>query len=357
VNKRGLIRYVFASSYTSQGFYTFIPQLIKALGRVYILKGAPGTGKSTFIRLVGEMMSEQGLEVEFWISALDSITPDGVYVPQLNLAVINGSLPISIEPRYPGVREQLINLGEYLDSEAIEMQGDRIVSLVDQMELCVEQVYNLIKEASRVKERIRQINAQHLNLEKMTQLTGQIAAEILANRSGEKHYFAGAFTVDGWMDYIHELSSTCRKRYIFKGPSGSGKSMIISEIACQARERGYFLEYYHCGLEVDSLAMVIIRDLQIALIEAGIADMPNRPWDVVVDLSNCLDDYDAGELMEGNNEIYRAFESLLLEAQQQLEKSSYSNKELKKIYAGAMDFSRLDQIRLNLLTDSRNHQL
>lgn len=356
MNNRGLIRYVFASSHTSQGFYTFIPELIKDLGRVYILKGAPGTGKSTFIRLVGETMSEQGLEVEFWISALDSITPDGVYLPQLDIAVINGSLPERIDPRYPGVREQLINLGEYWDPETIEAHQVEIIDLVDEIGGIQQQVYKLLKEAGRVKEEIRQINAQNLNMEKLGLVIQGLAAEILESRPGEKHYFAGALTIEGLVDYVHELSNACQKRYIFKGPAGSGKSMVIGELARQARGRGYFLEYYHCGLEVDSLAMVIIRDLQIALIEAGNVEMSPKPWDIVVDLSLCMDDADAGDVKEGRSVNDRTFERLLLEAQQQLEKSSQSNKALKKIYAGAMDFSRLDQIRLKLLAEIRNRK-
>lgn len=351
MNKRGLIRYVFTSSHTSQGFYTFIPELINGLGRVYILKGAPGSGKSTFIRLIGELMSERGFEVEFWISALDSITPDGVYIPQLDLAVINGSLPESIEPRYPGVRDQLINLGEYWDREIIQVHREEIIDLVDQMGISQQEVYSLLKEAGRVKEEIRRINSQQLNMEKLEKLIQQLGTEILENRPGEKHYFAGAVTADGLVDYVYELSNACQKRYIFKGPSGSGKSMVINELARQARARGYFLEYYHCGLEVESLVMIIIRNLQIALIEADGVEIPLKPWDVVVDLNNCLDADHAVKLKEGTSINYRNFESLLLEAQHGLEKTNQINKELKKIYAAAMNFSSLDQIRLKLMDE------
>jgi hypothetical protein len=354
VNNRGLIRYVFASSHTTQGYYTFIPELIKDLDRVYILKGAPGSGRSTFIRLVGEVMSEQGLEVEFWISALDSITPDGVYIPQLDLAIINGSLPGNIDPRYPGVKEHLINLGEYWDPAVIQAQRPQIIDLVDRIELSLQKAYCLLKELGRMKAELRQINSRYMNIEKMGQLVKQLGQEILTNRSGEKHYFAGVLTIDGLVDYVHELSHSCQKRYIFKGPAGSGKSMVIGELARLVKEQGYFLEYYHCGLEVESLVMVIIRNLQIALIEAGSVDIPLKPWDVVVDLSLYLEGYDDNHNQESSSENRRSLECLLVEAQQQLEKSSQSQQELKKIYAGAMDFASLDKLRLNLIEEIRD---
>jgi len=352
VNNRGLIRYVFASSHTTKGYYTFIPELIKDLEQVYILKGAPGSGRSTFIRLVGEVMSEQGLEVEFWISALDSITPDGVYIPQLNLAVINGSLSASIDPRYPGIKEHLINLGEYWDQAVIDGQRLQIIELVDKIELARQKAYDLLQELGRLKAEQRRMNSRHMNIEKLGQLVKQLGSEIVANRSGEKHYFAGVLTIDGWVDYVHELSHNCQKRYIFKGPSGSGKSMMIAELARLIKDNGYFLEYYHCGLEVESLVMVIIRNLQIALIEAGSVEIPLKPWDVVVDLSLYMEDYDDDRSRESSINS-RNIENLLFEARQQLEKSSTSQQELKKIYAGAMDFAGLDKIRLDLIETIR----
>ncbi len=345
VNNRGTTRYVFASSHTSQGFYTFIPELVNGLGKVYILKGAPGSGKSTFIRLLGEVMSQQGYDVEFWVSALDPVTPDGVYIAHFNAAVINGSLPQPIDPKYPGVREVIINLGEYWDQAIIEQCQRQIIEQVDQADKFDNELCNILKEASRVKEEIRIANASHLNMEKIEQLIKKISLDIMENRPGEKHYFAGVITADGLVDYINELSADCKKRYIFKGPSGSGKSTVICELAREAKKRGYFLEYYHCGLEVEYLVMVVIRNLQLALIEAGHVEVVLKPGDIVVDMTLYLDSYDSGQVAVQSSEAYRRFEALLLQARQELENSHQANREIKKIYASAMNFERLDSKR------------
>jgi hypothetical protein len=345
VNNRGKVRYVFASSHTSQGFYTFIPELMEGLSKAYVLKGPPGSGKSSLIRLIGDVMSQQGYDVEFWVSAQDPVSPDGVYIPQLNGAVINGSLPRPIDPKYPGVRELIINLSEFWDQAIVDQNQREIIDRVDQADRCWSQLYRILKEASRVKEEIRKSNAAHLNVKKIGELILQLSSEIMDSRCGEKHYFAGIITEDGLVDYINEISAECTKRYIFKGPSGSGKSTVICELARDARQKGYFLEYYHCGLEVDYLVMIIIRNLQLALIESGHVEVALRPGDTVVDMTRYMDDYDDERMAMQNSEAVRHFEALLLQAQQDLEQGQQATRKIKKIYASAMDFERLDSKR------------
>ncbi len=354
MNNRGKTRYIFTSSHTSQGFYTFIPELVNGLGKVYILKGAPGSGKSTFIRLLGEVISQQGYDIEFWVSALDPVTPDGVFIPLLNAAVINGSLPRPIDPKYPGIRESIINLEEYWDNSIVEQKYGEIIKQVDQTNIFQDQAINILKEASRAKEEIRQANSAHLNIEKIEGLTKDLSTEIMDNRPGEKHYFAGVITGDGLVDYINELSADCKKRYIFKGPSGSGKSTVIYKLAREAKKKGYFLEFYHCGLEVDYLIMVVIRNLQLALIEAGHIEVGTRQGDVTVDMTRYMEGYDTDQVAVNNNELYRQFEALLLQAQRELENAYQANREVKKIYTSAMDFERLDQKREQIAAELLN---
>jgi len=72
----------------------------------------------------------------------------------------------------------------------------------------------------------------------------------------------------------------------------------------------------------------------------------------VVDLSLYMEGYDTNFSQESNLKS-RNLENLLLEAQHQLESRSHSQQELKKIYAGAMDFAGLDKIRLGLIEEIR----
>lgn len=345
MSNRGKIRYVFSSSNTNQGFYTFIPELITGLQKVYILKGAVGSGKSTFIRLIGEAMSEQGYDVEFWISAADQITPDGVYIPQLQAAVVNGSLPQPIDPQYPAAWETIINLDDYRNRELTEGYRSVINEQVDEFQRYSDKASSTLKNAARIKEQIKKVISGHLNIEKMGKLTNDIAAAIMENPVREEHYFASAITPAGVINYINEISNDCQKRYILKGPPGSGKSTIINEIALRAKQQGHFMEYYHCGLNIESITMVIIRNLQLALVDAGEVEIAAKPWDIIIDMTSILDNYDINTVKIQIGESHRTFEALLLQAQTELEKASQAIKEIKKVYAAAMDFDLLDQKR------------
>jgi len=339
---RGKVRYVLTSSHTSQGFHTFIPDLLQGIPKIYILKGAPGSGKSTFMRLLGESFSEQGYEVEFWVSAADPASPEGVLIPQLQAAVVNGSLAYPIDPRYPGLTGDIIYMGDYWDKHLIQQYGQKIMELCDDQEQHRHQAAAALNSAAAVKETVKQQAAAYLDLGKMHQLIDHLAQEILASYQAEKHYFASAVTAEGMINYMDEISSSCKKRYVFQGPAGSGKSTVMMDLAARARAKGYSLEYYHCGLEADSMQMIIILDLQIALIDAGLLELAVKPWDVVIDMSQCLADYDEGKLIHEVSEPLRVYETLMLEAQQELEQAHRCLKDLKKIYSLAMDFESLD---------------
>jgi len=351
LSKSGEIRYVLTSSNTNQGFYTFIPELIRGLRKIYILKGAAGSGKSTFIRLLGESLSEKGYEIEFWISALDPVNPDGVYIPRLGSAIINGSLPQPIDPRYPGATGHIIYLGEYRNNKELNGKTSLIIELIDRQEEQHNKAYEILHNASKAREQVKAAASSCLNMGNIKKLIAELASELLREQPGEKHYFASAVTADGVVNYVDEISQECKRRYILKGPPGSGKSLVLTELAQLAREKGHFVEYYHSGFDVESIVMIIIPNLQLALIDGGNMELSIKPWDIVIDMTVYLDNYNPEEAALRSSEAYRNYELLMLEAQGLLENAQVTLKEIKKIFTGMMDFEQLDRRRQEVLEE------
>lgn len=80
---------------------------------LHIVKGGPGTGKSSMLRAISAAGEQRGLEVHQVLCSGDPDSLDGVYLPALGLAWVDGTAPHAIEPALFGVSGDYVNLTEY----------------------------------------------------------------------------------------------------------------------------------------------------------------------------------------------------------------------------------------------------
>ncbi|HWQ60991.1 MAG TPA: hypothetical protein VN521_01695 [Negativicutes bacterium] len=96
------IRHLFPGGNTPQGFFSYYNYIIPAdAARIFIMKGGPGTGKSTFMRRIGDAMLERGLDIEHHHCSSDNGSLDGVVIPALGVAFIDGTAPHVVDPGIP----------------------------------------------------------------------------------------------------------------------------------------------------------------------------------------------------------------------------------------------------------------
>jgi len=339
------------STFTDQGYVSRLPELLMGISRVYILKGAAGTGKATFIRLLGESMSALGYEMEYWISAADAVNPEGVYFPQLDIAVVNGSSPVCLEPRYPHINGDIINLSDYLNTALIKEHAQEIIRRIDQWEQLNRQAEKHLLAAAQTKQEMKKPAVAHLNMKQLCSLVERVYSEVTRPRNGERHFFASAMTADGYVDYVEAISSDCRQRFILTGPAGSGKSTILAEIARKAKHQGHSVEYYHCGLESDSLLMIILPAYSAAVIDSGGLQLHLKPWDKVINTESVLDNFEILKEAQVHSLAEQKYKESLCKAQEKLQEANQELKALKQLYASKMDFEALNQRRMALLEE------
>ena len=93
------IRY-FLGANSPQGFYSLYSELLppETASAVYILKGGPGCGKSTLMGRVAEQLARAGETVEYILCSGDPASLDGVVLPRLGAALVDGTAPHGIAP-------------------------------------------------------------------------------------------------------------------------------------------------------------------------------------------------------------------------------------------------------------------
>mgnify|MGYP003317514924 CR=1 FL=1 len=121
----------FLGANTPDGFVSFFDELYNPYNSctAYIIKGGPGTGKSTLMKKIGQTALDKGYNAEYVYCSSDGKSLDGLIVPELNLSVADGTSPHTLEPKFPGAAESIINPGDFWNKEKLRSSADKIRTL------------------------------------------------------------------------------------------------------------------------------------------------------------------------------------------------------------------------------------
>jgi hypothetical protein len=256
---RGKIKHLFPGGNTSVGFFSYYSNIIDLTRatRVFVIKGGPGVGKSTFMRRIGDEMTERGYDIEHHHCSSDNGSLDGVVIPAFGIALIDGTSPHVVDPRYPGAVDEIINLGEYWDEEKLRGSREQILEDSNLLGQLFPAAYSQLAEA---KAKIARDDAEGcvaacMDFFGVNKITLDLIGEITGGLRGsgksslKRHLFCSAITPDGVKHFIESLLDGIEKIYLIEGRPGSGRSCLVEKIAWEAQLRGLDTEVYHCAFE------------------------------------------------------------------------------------------------------------
>ncbi|MGI6713197.1 MAG: PRK06851 family protein [Bacillota bacterium] len=351
--EKGRIKYIFPGGNTCRGFVSFYPSGLENMDQIFILKGGPGTGKSTLIRKIGREMIDKGYNIEFWQCSSDNNSLDGVIIPTLKAAIVDGTAPHIVEPKYPGIVDEIVNLGDHWDISRLKSYKNEVIKLTNEVSASFSTTYQYLKEAKTVHDQWEKIHIDALDFQKANEEASRLTEEIFSNIQEQessprvRHLFASAITPLGMVNYIDNITADCQTRYIVKGLPGTGKSTLTKKIIQAAVEKKYDVNVCHCSLDPDSVDMVLIPQLGTAVIDGTPPHLidPERRGDKVVDMLNCLNWKRVSNHASKLAEIELEFTDLMREAVNYLYRAKTLHDDLEAYYIKAMDFEGVDETR------------
>lgn len=99
--------------------------------RCFIIKGGPGTGKSSFMKKVAKKADDSNLEYILCPCSSDPDSLDAVILPSKKTVILDGTAPHEVNPRYPAVCEEILNFGQFWNADKIA-DKTKILNLTDQ---------------------------------------------------------------------------------------------------------------------------------------------------------------------------------------------------------------------------------
>ena len=347
----------FACANSALGFVSFFEDNIKELDKLYILKGGPGTGKSTLMKNIGREWYSRGFDVEFIHCVSDNNSIDGVIIPAIGLGVVDGTAPHIIEPNVPGAIEDYVNLGAAWDSKKLVVHKDEILDIKNKISTCYLNAYEQFKEGLKIHDEWEKIYIDNIDFNKLNEITVSLIETIFKKRNTDKrsivkNRFFGGSTPKGSVDFVLDLTKDIGKRYFIKGRPGSGKSTMLKKIASVAKERGYDIEIYHCGFDPNSLDMLIIRELDLAIFDSTAPHeyFPTKESDEIIDMYSLA-------IKPGTDEEYKTqlasistrYKSTVANGIKYLANGKLLHDDLENIYIDAMDFNVVNKILQDLI--------
>lgn len=342
-------KHVFPGGNTSQGFFSYYDYILsqeKAV-RIFIIKGGPGVGKSTFLKKAGNQFVAYGYEVEFLHCSSDSDSLDGIMVPELKISIIDGTAPHIVEPKNPGAIDTIINFADFWDEDIIRQNKQKIMIDTAQVRMWFESAYSFLKAASLIYEDSCRIFSLAIDNVKVNRISNQLIEEFFKdkpssdNTGNDRRLFASAITPAGLKNYIDTVLVSQQIIGINQFDA-IGANNILEKIKNAAIEKGYDVESYYCALRPCTLEHLVIPGINVSLTTVNRYHKPNVAFSSIIDLNEYINKDLIQPYVDSLEYNKIEFDKLLNQAINMLSKAKNVHDRLETYYTSSVDFKKLD---------------
>ncbi len=234
----------FLAANSLKGFYSVFEKCYNYFDgyKVYIIKGGPGSGKSSFMKKTALAAECRGYIVERCYCSSDPSSLDGVILHDKKMIILDGTAPHNLEARFPGACEEILNFGAFWNSEMLFENRKDII------------------EASLKNKRLHEISAKYLkaagnvltdSFKTVLSLTDTEKCIAFAENISKQYFkpkpktgnesirFITGITPKGIVSFTDTIEKQYKETVIIKDSLGTASSIILAKIRNRAIKNGY----------------------------------------------------------------------------------------------------------------------
>ncbi len=318
--------------------------------RLYLIKSGPGCGKSTLMR---SMLQRTSGTVERIHCSSDPDSLDGVILWKQKAALLDATAPHAMDPRFPGVREEVVSMYHTLDSDALRAHSKEVMGLFHCCAGLQHQAGRHIAAAGELLEENRRMAQGFSDLERAQLYARRLAARLLPKKgpgASEQIRLLSAVTPKGIVTFRETVPQLAKNILVFHDETGAVSPVILSELRRAALERGYQVISCWCPLAPEE------KLEHLFLPQVGLAFLTGNRWhsfDFAGQRNiHCARFMDSDALRNCRQRLRfdRRAAAELLEQASHLQREAKRNHDLLEgFYQNAADFSRVNQLRDELM--------
>jgi len=311
------------------------------------------------MRKIGEEMLTRGFDVEFHCCSSDNSSLDGLVIPALRVAMLDGTAPHVVDPKNPGAVDEIVYLGEYWNEEGLRAKKKEILALNKEVGRLFRRAYAYLAAANLFLEEVRSFYRETgaFNTGAFDRIILGLTHEIFEGKERQsdnpkaRHLFATALTPDGPVSYMDTIVGHLGKRYIINGDDGTGKTTLVRRLMEVALMRGFHVEAFHCALNPDRIEHLVIPALNIAVVNSVEPHFykPHNDGDTVIDTMTCVKKVIDEVIIEERDTAREMYRRCLEEAIEFIGRAKKTHDEMETCYIPHMNFTDIEARRQKVL--------
>ena len=327
---------LFAAANSGKGFTSFYSEIFAdvSIERRYIIKGGPGTGKSSFMKRISSEAVARGKTVEHYRCSSDPDSLDGIIIDG-KIAIIDGTAPHSEDTELAGARDEIIDLGAFWNSGALRTRRAEIELLREKKSESYKRAYRYLNACDGIFEINRSLILPAVQHKKLERAAERILLKIPRGEAPSViPAIAASFGMKGRVRF-DSYENSAKKLYVIED------HFKISHLFLRALITGALQR--DCALRVSYDPVHVSEPDAVCFCHTGdcfvISDKENsRKGDVRINVKrfvNAEKIRDVRSEFRANERIYGA---LLASARDALLTAGESHFALEAIYSAEMDF-------------------
>lgn len=335
----------FLGANTPEGFFSYYEPFIENK-RAYVIKGGPGTGKSSLMKKVAGEMLKKEIFTEYAYCSSDPDSLDGVLFPQLGAVLVDGTPPHTLEPPVPGALGGIINIGEYWDEKKLQRSLKEIFMLQGRIKKCFERCYHYLGAAGKIYADISGSAKDCIDEEKADGFMAGFMKRNFPNAGGGNgkihRRFLSGYTPKGYITFKDTIYTLCDKVFVFRDDFFTSP-YFMKKAAAYLGQAGIDFYAFYSPTSPNEIEHIAVPSFSTALVtsEKGCDFEPSLTRKIHLKRFLREDFTFIRDRLLFSKKIYAA---CINEALESLKKEKALHDDLEEIYIEAMDFSKLGKV-------------
>lgn len=161
------VKRYFLGANTARGFVSVYEDFCRPESGnfLYVLKGGPGCGKSSFMKKIGKEAEDLGLDVEYALCSADPDSLDGVFIPAWHVGYVDGTSPHTLDVPFPAASGAYLDLGQFYDVKSLRPKLDEIAALNASYRKCYADAYDALQKARALHDKLEALYNPHVDFD------------------------------------------------------------------------------------------------------------------------------------------------------------------------------------------------